>query len=167
MVARRRSNGLSAEERPTRSTTGSAPEHEPRTFGARFVSCRCARWRASVGERILGAVSRLASTAHRAWARALAVLVATLALSPALAFAEPIVIVYVRRAGRPVDGTVTLTDDAGRTTTCQTQHGQCRVDGLHPGRHLVVAQANDGRRAESRPVLLPSDGKVSLFVAIP
>jgi hypothetical protein len=83
------------------------------------------------------------------------------------ALAEPTVIVYVRRAGEPVDATVTVTDDQGNTATCETENGSCSLDGLAPGRHTVVAQARDGQRAQSRPVLIPPDGKVSLFVNVP
>lgn len=84
----------------------------------------------------------------------------------AVALAEPEVIVYVRHDGEVVDATVTVTDDEGHTVTCETRNGQCSLAGLAPGRHLVVALAHDGRRAGSRPVMIP-DGKVSLFVAIP
>lgn len=85
----------------------------------------------------------------------------------AIAWAEPEVIVYVRRAGEAADATVTVTDDDGHTVSCETENGQCSLSGLAPGRHLVVAQGRDGRRAESRPVLIPADGKVSLFVSVP
>ena len=90
------------------------------------------------------------------------------ALAPAaVALAEPEVIVYVRRGGEPVEATVTVTDDQGRAVSCETENGQCTLAGLAPGRHLVVAVDRQGRRAESRPVLIPPDGKVSLFVAVP
>ncbi len=84
-----------------------------------------------------------------------------------VALAEPVVIVYVRRGGEAAEGTVTVTDDDGNTASCQTQNGSCSLSGLTPGRHLVVAHGADGRRAESRPVLIPPDGKVSLFVNVP
>lgn len=89
-------------------------------------------------------------------------------LAPAAAaLAEPVVIVYVRRAGEAAEATVTVTDDEGNTASCETQNGSCSLSGLAPGRHLVVAQSADGRRAESRPVVIPPDGKVSLFVTVP
>jgi outer membrane usher protein FimD/PapC len=85
----------------------------------------------------------------------------------ALAPAEPEVIVYVRRSGEPIEATVTVTDDEGHAVSCETENGQCSLSGLAPGRHLVVAVDRSGRRAESRPVVIPPDGKVSLFVAVP
>jgi hypothetical protein len=100
--------------------------------------------------------------------RPLALLAVVAILAPAaIALAEPEVIVYVRRAGEAADATVTVTDDDGHTVSCETENGQCSLSGLAPGRHLVVAQGRDGRRAESRPVLIPADGKVSLFVSVP
>jgi len=89
-------------------------------------------------------------------------------LAPAVAaLAEPVVIVYVRRDGEAADATVTVTDDDGNTASCETQNGSCSLAGLAPGRHVVVARSSDGRRAESRPVVIPPDGKVSLFVNVP
>ncbi len=85
----------------------------------------------------------------------------------AAALAEPVVIVYVRRAGEVAEATVVVTDDDGNTASCDTQNGSCSLTGLAPGRHVVVARAADGRRAESRPVVIPPDGKVSLFVTVP
>jgi hypothetical protein len=76
----------------------------------------------------------------------------------ALALAEPEVIVYVRRSGEPIEATVAVTDDEGHAVSCETENGQCSLSGLAPG---------SGRRAESRPVVIPPDGKVSLFVAVP
>jgi outer membrane usher protein FimD/PapC len=99
---------------------------------------------------------------------AAALLALALALAPAaVALAEPVVIVYVRRSGEAIEATVTVTDDDGNTASCETQNGSCSLSGLTPGRHLVVAQARDGQRAQSRPVLIPPDGKVSLFVSVP
>ncbi len=99
---------------------------------------------------------------------ALALAAAVAILAPtALALAEPEVIVYVRRQGEAAEATVTVTDDEGHEVSCETENGQCSLPGLAPGRHLVVARARDGRRAESRPVLIPADGKVSLFVSVP
>lgn len=92
---------------------------------------------------------------------------AAVLLPAAVAFAEPEVIVYVRRGGEIAEGTVTVTDDEGHSVSCETQNGQCSLSGLAPGRHLVVALGRDGRRAESRPVIIPPDGKVSLFVSVP
>lgn len=99
-------------------------------------------------------------------AGALLLALATLGV-PALALAEPVVIVYVRRAGQATEATVTVTDDDGNTASCETENGSCSLSGLAPGRHLVVARARDGQRAQSRPVLIPPDGKVSLFVSVP
>lgn len=99
---------------------------------------------------------------------ALSLLAVVAILAPtALALAEPEVIVYVRRAGAAADATVTVTDDEGHAVSCETENGQCSLAGLAPGRHVVVAQGRDGRRAESRPVLIPAEGKVSLFVSVP
>jgi hypothetical protein len=96
------------------------------------------------------------------------VLGAFLGLAPAaVALAEPEVIVYVRRSGAPIEATVTVTDDEGRAVSCETENGQCSLSGLAPGRHLVVAVDRSGHRAESHPVVIPPDGKVSLFVAVP
>jgi hypothetical protein len=93
---------------------------------------------------------------------------ALLGLAPAtVALAEPEVIVYVRRSGEPIEATVTVTDDEGHAVSCETENGQCSLSGLASGRHLVVAVDRSGRRAESQPVVIPPDGKVSLFVAVP
>lgn len=101
----------------------------------------------------------------RAWLGAVVPFI--VGLPTATALAEPTVIVYVRRAGQPVEATVTVTDDEGNTASCETQNGSCSLAGLGSGRHLVVARSRDGQRAQSRPVLIPPDGKVSLFVNVP
>lgn len=88
-------------------------------------------------------------------------------LSPSLALAEPRVTVHVRRGTAVADATVTVTDENGHTASCQTQQGQCSLSGLGPGRHQVVAVGSDGRRSESRTVMIPPDGEVSLFVSVP
>jgi hypothetical protein len=108
---------------------------------------------------------RVVASARRTFPRLLATLVV---LAPAaVALAEPTVIVYVRREGQPLEATVTVTDDDGNTATCETVNGSCTLAGLSAGRHLVDARARDGRRAQSRTVLIPPDGKVSLFVSVP
>lgn len=99
---------------------------------------------------------------------ALALLAVVATLAPAsLVLAEPEVIVYVRRGTELVEATVTVTDDEGHAVSCETENGQCSLAGLAPGRHLVDAHARDGRRAQSHAVLIPADGKVSLFVSVP
>ncbi len=94
---------------------------------------------------------------------AIAILVA-----PALASADPVVVVYVRRDGTPVEAEVTLRDANDRVHTCRTSGGTCRLDGVAAGRFTVSARAtDDGGEMPGRPVMIPPDGKVSLIVAVP
>jgi hypothetical protein len=92
-------------------------------------------------------------------------LAASIWLFGALAAADPVVVVYV--AGNPEGVTVTVTDDAGTARSCSTDEtGSCEISGLSPGRATVVAQAG-GTSGARQTVVIPPDGKVSLFVPQP
>lgn len=94
-----------------------------------------------------------------------ALLVLGIALWGAVAFADPVVVVYV--AGNPEGVTVTVTDNAGTSRSCSTDEtGSCEITGLRPGRATVVAQSGTTTGA-SQAVVIPPDGKVSLFVPSP
>lgn len=81
------------------------------------------------------------------------------------AAADPLVVVHVAGSGEGV--TVTVTDGGGGTGSCRTdESGSCEIAGLRPGRATVVA-ARGTRAGASQTVILPADGKVSLFVPNP
>ena len=84
---------------------------------------------------------------------------------PTLALAEATVAVFVRTNGQPAEATVTITDENGRTRTCEAREGTCEISGLTPGRHTVYVENARGR-AESRSVLVV-DGKVSVYLVAP
>ncbi len=106
------------------------------------------------------------SRSRRGW-RALGLLPLGVWLVASVALAEPRVTVHVRRDGAAADATVTVTDERGRSVSCETVRGECSLAGLGAGRHQVVAESRDGRRSEPRTVMLPPDGDVSLFVSVP
>lgn len=85
----------------------------------------------------------------------------------ASASADATVVVYVRRAGAAIDATVTVKDASGTTSTCHTEGGSCQLEGIAAGRSTVVAHIEDGASSEPRSVMIPPDGKVSLFVSVP
>ena len=85
----------------------------------------------------------------------------------ASASADATVVVYVRRAGSAIDATVTVKDASGTTSTCHTEGGSCQLEGIAAGRSTVVARVEDGASSEPRSVMIPPDGKVSLFVSVP
>lgn len=88
----------------------------------------------------------------------------SLLLAPAIARAEPEVVVYVTGAGEGI--TVTLTDVAGTVLTCRTDAtGSCSISGAAPGRATVTAQGA-GAATTPRAVMI-ADGKVSVFVPSP
>jgi hypothetical protein len=85
-------------------------------------------------------------------------------LVPAIALAEPEVVIYVSGGGEGI--TVTLTDVAGTVLTCRTDAtGSCEITGAAPGRATVTAQGS-GAATSPRTVMI-ADGKVSVFVPSP
>lgn len=102
-------------------------------------------------------------------ARVLALLAAAGILGTALpALAEPVVVVHVRREGTEVaDAEVVLRDADGVIGSCRTTEGTCEIHGVRPGRATVSARDAQGNETPGRPVMIPPDGKVSLFVAVP
>lgn len=85
-----------------------------------------------------------------------------------VAFAEPTVVVQVRRAGAPADATVFLRDATGTITgSCRTSEGSCRIERVPAGRHYVWARDDSGRESIERQVMLPPEGEVTLVVAAP
>lgn len=105
----------------------------------------------------------------RARVRALALVAAWAILGVAApALADPIVVVYVRRQGTQVaDAEVILRDADGVIGTCRTTGGTCEIRGVPPGRATVSARDAQGNETPGRPVMIPPDGRVSLFVAVP
>ncbi|UJR84305.1 hypothetical protein [Sandaracinus amylolyticus] len=86
----------------------------------------------------------------------------------ATALAEPVVVVHVRRSGNEVaDAEVVLRDADGVIGSCRTTAGTCEIHGVRPGRATVSARDDQGNETPGRPVMIPPDGKVSLFVAVP
>lgn len=98
-------------------------------------------------------------------------LVALLCLWTIPAFAEALVIVQVRTAeGAPADGTVEITpvgSDGPSTHQCQTQNGDCRLQGVAGGRYRVQFRPAGGGETSSRVAMIPPDGRVTLHVAAP
>ena len=89
-------------------------------------------------------------------------------LRPATALAEPIVVVHVRRAGtETAEAEVVLRDAEGIVGQCRTSGGTCEIRGVPPGRATVSARDANGEETPGRLVVIPPDGKVSLFVAVP
>ena len=84
---------------------------------------------------------------------------------PAIALAEASVAVIVRSQGQPSDATVTITNEAGHTCSCETHEGTCEIAGLTPGRHTVYAE-NEHGRAESRAIVV-ADGKNTVYLVAP
>ena len=84
---------------------------------------------------------------------------------PAVALAEASVAVFVRTNGQPADANVTITDEEGRSYSCQTREGTCEIAGLTAGRHTVYAQNRNGR-AESRSIIV-ADGKTTVYLVAP
>lgn len=108
--------------------------------------------------------------ARRALHRGAAILLAGLcvALPAAHALAEPIVVVHVRRNGTEVaEAEVVIRDADGVVGSCRTQGGTCEIRGVPPGRATVSARDPQGEETPGRPVMIPPDGKVSLYVAVP
>lgn len=83
---------------------------------------------------------------------------------PTVALADATVVTYVRRNGTPSDAEVFLVDESGHVVTCRTVDGSCRLDALPGGRYSVYAETRAGERTPSRSVVIPPDGKVSLFI---
>ena len=96
---------------------------------------------------------------------ACALTLAVVLAMPTVALADATVAVFVRTNGESAVTTVTITDESGRTYTCEAREGTCEISGLTPGRHTVYAQNVRGR-AESRSVLVV-DGKVSIYLVAP
>jgi len=79
-----------------------------------------------------------------------------------------VIIVHVVRNGRPAAGRVTIRDDDGHETSCEAnESGECEIQGIAPGRHVVEATGPDGAASGARAIMVPEDGKVSLIVQLP
>jgi hypothetical protein len=78
-----------------------------------------------------------------------------------------IVIVHVVHNGHPATGRVTIRDEAGHEASCEVNaEGECELQGLASGRHVVEATGPDGAASGARAVMLPESGKVSLIVQL-
>lgn len=106
----------------------------------------------------------MAQAKHLRHASSVLTLALVLAM-PAIALAEASVAVIVRSQGQLADATVTITDEAGHTYSCQTHEGTCEIAGLTPGRHTVYAE-NEHGRAESRTIVV-ADGKTTVYLVAP
>ncbi len=85
-----------------------------------------------------------------------------------VALADAVVTVNVRDAGgRPADGKVTLTADAGgQVFSCQTQNGTCQIPKVPGGNYKASVVPNGSTQATApRGVMIPPVGKVSLIVS--
>jgi hypothetical protein len=97
----------------------------------------------------------------------LAAVVAILGFA-APALAEPVIVVHLRGSGNSVtEAEVILRDADGIVGSCRTTGGTCEITGARPGRATVSARLPQGDETPGRSVLIPPDGKVSLFVAVP
>lgn len=102
---------------------------------------------------------------HRLVFAVLAALVVLLAASVALA--EALVLVKVRGDGAS-DGRVTLTPlaaDGGEPRSCETDEGECRIDGVPGGRYRVEFEPTEGDTPPARTAMIPPNGTVTLFVS--
>ncbi len=88
-------------------------------------------------------------------------------VAPQSASAQALVIVKVRDSGdKPVDGKVTLeSKDKKSTYTCQTSSGTCKIENVAGGLHVVTFNPKAGKPSNPRNVMIPPQGKVTLFVA--
>lgn len=90
-----------------------------------------------------------------------------LAQQAAPAAVRTIVVVHVVRNGHPAAGHVTIRDDDGHQVSCDVDaDGECELQNVAAGRHVVEATGADGTGSGLRPVMIPEDGKVSLIVQL-
>lgn len=87
--------------------------------------------------------------------------------SPQVASAQALVVVKVRDSGdKPPDGKVTLqSKDQKSTYSCQTSEGTCKIENVGGGLHVVTFEPKAGKPSKPRNVMIPPQGKVTLFVA--
>lgn len=100
--------------------------------------------------------------------RTMATLAAVCVLAAAApAFANALVVVKVRAAGeKTTDGTVTLTARKGTDTfSCETKAGACKIDNVPGGAYTVTFAPKEGKAPSPRPIMIPPEGTVSLYVA--
>ena len=87
------------------------------------------------------------------------------------AFAEALVVVEVRTPdGSAAEGTVTLEPrggqpGAGRSYSCTTSGGSCRLDHVVGGMYTVRFAPTEGEAPAPRPAVIPPEGHVTLHVA--
>lgn len=88
-------------------------------------------------------------------------------LFASVAFANALVVVKIRAAGdKVVDGTVTLSPRSGDATfSCETKDGACKIDNVPGGAYTVKFAPKAGTAPKPRPVMIPPEGTVSLFIA--
>ncbi len=84
-----------------------------------------------------------------------------------VALAQARVVVEVRTpAGAHADGHVTLMrKDDGRTFSCTTRGGTCRIAGVPGGLYMAILEPTQGRKPPTRQVMIPPGGTVTLRVA--
>lgn len=88
--------------------------------------------------------------------------------APVAATDHTVIIVHVVRNGHPAAGRVTIRDDDGHETSCEVNEaGECELEGIAEGRHVVEATGPDGAASGARAVMIPAGGKVSLIVQLP
>jgi hypothetical protein len=98
---------------------------------------------------------------------AASLLLGALAFPLSTARADALVVVVVRAAdGHPVDGQVTLTPPAGegRTYTCTTDGGTCRINDVPGGRYVARFHPSESRIWAPELVVIPPDGRVELQI---
>ncbi len=84
-----------------------------------------------------------------------------------VAYAQASVVVEVRTPdGRTADGEVTLMrQDDGRTFSCTTQNGTCRIAAVPGGLYMAILEPTTGERPPTRQVMIPPSGTATLHVA--
>jgi hypothetical protein len=88
-------------------------------------------------------------------------------LFASVALANALVVVKIRAAGdKVVDGVVTLSARSGDATfSCETKEGACKIDNVPGGAYTVKFAPKAGTAPKPRPVMIPPEGTVSLFIS--
>lgn len=110
---------------------------------------------------------KFGSPALRRTRRALSLAALCTALFASVALANALVVVKIRTSGdKVVDGVVTLKAKAGEATfTCETKQGACKIDNVPGGAYTATFAPKEGSAPKPRPVMIPPEGTVSLFLA--
>jgi hypothetical protein len=107
------------------------------------------------------------STTRTGTRRLLSIAAILVGLGGSIAYAQAQVVVEVRTpGGETADGQVTLMrQDDGRTFSCTTHNGTCRIDGVPGGLYMAILQPSQGERPPTRQVMIPPSGNATLHVS--